>query len=224
MHIGVVDRPVRCGLGAGGGDADEERSSNDQNWDPGHDHSYHQACAGRGGLRGSRVYLRVASRVDPRPATSTAVTPPGRARSTGGSRCSLRHRSRGAAVGLIADAARDGHPFRPKLRVKRVGVFDPDVCVPGVAPRVGNAVGAHGAHSRELAEHDDDPAALDHAERRRVAPQALVVEAKRVPVIVGGSHHVIHDEVRRDGPARANAALCPLRQLRLSEIIRPGAD
>src|SRR5207247_7662152 len=84
--------------------------------------------------------------------------------------------------------------------MERVGIFDPNVCVPGFALRVGDAVGAHHSSLGELAEHDDDAAAHDHAETRRLAPEALIVEAQLVPVIVRGGHYVVHDEVRRDRP------------------------
>ena len=63
-------------------------------------------------------------------------------------------------------------------------------------------VGAHDTLGGELAQHDHDAAAVDHAEAWRLAPEALILKAELVPVIVRAGHHVIHDEVRRDGPAR----------------------
>ena len=42
---------------------------------------------------------------------------------------------------------------------------------------------------------------LYHAERRRLAPESLIVEAELVPVVVRGGLHVSHDEIRGDGPA-----------------------
>src|SRR6266446_4263454 len=63
-----------------------------------------------------------------------------------------------AAVGLIAEGARDVYALGLELLVERVGVVDPDIGVPGVVSRNGQAVRTHeaiGAGGSELAEHDD---------------------------------------------------------------------
>src|SRR5207249_6330977 len=107
-----------------------------------------------------------------------------------------------AAVRLIANTTRDCHPFGLEFRMERVRVIDPNVSVPGASFRLYGVVGTHDAGLFELGQHDDDAAALDHAETRWLTPKALVAKTELVPVIVGGGHHVIHDEVGRDVPAR----------------------
>src|SRR5438874_2907021 len=108
-----------------------------------------------------------------------------------------------AAVRLIADVARDLHTLRLELGVERVGIVYPDVRVPGSALRIGEAIGPHDAGSFELCEHDHDAAAPDHAERRRIAPEAFVTESEPVAVIIRGRDDVVDDEAGCDAPTLA---------------------
>src|SRR5262245_2537658 len=78
------------------------------------------------------------------------------------------------AVGLIAELSRDLYTLALKLIMEHVSVLDPDICVPGVAVSGSLAVGTHEALLFKLAEHDDNAAALHHAESRRFAPEAIV--------------------------------------------------
>ena len=42
--------------------------------------------------------------------------------------------------------------------------------------------------------HDDDAIAFHHAERRRLIPEALVVEAQLVAIIIGSRDHIGYGE------------------------------
>src|SRR5207245_2424139 len=66
-----------------------------------------------------------------------------------------------------------------------------------------DVIGAHRSGGFQLSQHDDDAVALDHTKRRWVVPEAFIVEAKPVAVVVCGADHVIDDEVRSTGPALA---------------------
>lgn len=105
-----------------------------------------------------------------------------------------------ATVFLVADLPRDLYTLGLELVVQRVGVFDPDVGVPAPALRIDRVIGAHRAGLGDLTEHDDDAAALDHAETRWLTPEAIVVKTELVAVEVGGLHYVVDDEKRGDGP------------------------
>lgn len=82
-----------------------------------------------------------------------------------------------ATIGLVTNVARDSYVLRLELGIERVGVFDPNVCVPGSALRIHCAVGTHDASSLELSQHDDNTVAPNHAETRWIAPEAVIVEA-----------------------------------------------
>src|SRR5260370_22724349 len=106
-----------------------------------------------------------------------------------------------AAILLVADVPRDLHTLRLELRMERIGVIDPDVCVPCATLRVNGVVGTRDTTLFELRQPDDHAGALAHAPTRRLAPEALVVEAQRVAVVARGPNHVVHDEVRCNAPA-----------------------
>ncbi len=90
--------------------------------------------------------------------------------------------------------------LRAELLQERIRVVNPDVCVPGAAIGFDGIVRPHEAALFELAQHDDDPAALHHAERRRLAEDPLVRETELFAVEVRRGDDVIDDEIRRDRP------------------------
>jgi hypothetical protein len=114
-----------------------------------------------------------------------------------------------ATIGLVTNIARDLYALRPELGVKRVGIFDPNVRIPGSALRIHGAVRAHDSSPFELSQHQDNAIARHHTERRRLVPEALIVETELIPIVIRGSDNIIDDEVRRDAPAPANNnAIC----------------
>lgn len=48
-----------------------------------------------------------------------------------------------ATVGLVTNVACNLHALRFELDIKRIGVFDPNIVVPGPALRINNAIRAH---------------------------------------------------------------------------------
>src|SRR5690242_7519736 len=84
--------------------------------------------------------------------------------------------------------------------MQTVGVVHPNVCVPHFAVRVGFPVGLH-ACAGNLVEHDRHPTPPHHAEARRLSPEALILKAKLVAVVVGGRDHIVDQEERCRVPA-----------------------
>jgi hypothetical protein len=93
------------------------------------------------------------------------------------------------------------HAVGFKFTAQRVGIFDPDIGVPGFAIGIDQTVGTHHTRLGELAKHDNDPAATDHAKAGRLAPKPFVVESQLVAVEIGGEHYIVNDEVRCYVPA-----------------------
>src|SRR6266571_6944190 len=108
-----------------------------------------------------------------------------------------------ATVGLVADITRDLHALRLEFSIERISIVDPNVGVPRPALRINDMIGAHRSSCFELSQHDDDAVALDHTKRRGVVPEAFIMEAELVAVVVCGADYVIDDEVRGTAPALA---------------------
>src|SRR5467141_3540476 len=108
-----------------------------------------------------------------------------------------------ATIGLVADITGDFHAPRLEFSIERISIVDPNVGVPRPALRINDVIGAHRASGLQLSQHDDDAVALDHTKRRWVVPEAFIVEAELVAVVVCAADHVIDDEVRGTGPALA---------------------
>src|SRR6185503_7312917 len=114
-----------------------------------------------------------------------------------------------AAVDLITQVAHDRDASRLELGIQRVRVLDPDVRVPGTALRISHAIGTNTTggclgYFIDLRQHDDDALPFDHAERRWLVPEPIVMKAQLVAVEVGAADDVVHDEVRRDSPPLAH--------------------
>src|SRR5262249_4688567 len=103
-------------------------------------------------------------------------------------------------VYLVTEITGDRYLLRLKLLIKCVGVFDPNVRVPGSALGIHQAVWAHSARAFKLGQHDDDARSLHHTKGRWLVPKSLIRKSKFVPVVVCRGHHVVNDEKWGDRP------------------------
>ena len=107
-----------------------------------------------------------------------------------------------ATIRLVAETPSDCHTLRAELSVKGICVVDPNVCIPSSALRVHTAVRADDPGLFQLGQHYNNAISLDHAEGRRLVPKPFIMEAELIPIVVCSCDHVVHDEIRGDGPAR----------------------
>src|SRR5262245_4069912 len=106
-----------------------------------------------------------------------------------------------ATVGLVLDLPHDGDALRLEFRMKRIGIVHPNVRIPCSAFRIDGPVGTHETTGFKLCQHNDDSTAINHAEGRRVVPEALVLETEFVAIEIRGINDVIHNEIRCNIPA-----------------------
>jgi hypothetical protein len=105
-----------------------------------------------------------------------------------------------AAIGLVTNITGDLHVLRFELSIQSVDIVNPDIRIQGLSVRIGQVVRAHGAASFQLAELDNDATAIDHTERWRISPEALVIEPELVAIIIRCRDDVIDNETWRNVP------------------------
>ena len=108
-----------------------------------------------------------------------------------------------ATVRLVANRAYYLRPGCLELSIERVSIIDPDIAVPRPAFRVDDVIGAHPTRGFVLREHDHDATPLDHAKRGWIVPEALVMKAELITIVVCRPDDIVYNEVGSDTPAVA---------------------